>query len=335
MDLSFPYSLKHIALVKMAISLCNNSEIKTLIQQERTEGMLLFTSFAHQHEMFEKFMTFLSNILLPPFLKNKIVCLIMPLTYEFDYWSAEHFFLNKDMNIDLQCYLQWRSSGMINWKKTAESLVQNQKLDINKRFLLSCLYCLKDNVCSIWNEMSAVQKEKNIQNRQFSIVEHWVKWLKHGIEINWSLILRNYIASNHPFFHETPLSLSCFAKELTPIERQEYFRHHIRNNAVCKDDLLEYMFQIEPNERLNIFREHAYHIIFLHLEWPYQEQFMYMINSMWGYLRENEFLYLFLYLTSKQQMRWDFDYSKLVQEFWQKSPPHFKEFVRNTLGLRP
>ncbi|GBM60822.1 hypothetical protein AVEN_162083-1 [Araneus ventricosus] len=325
-----------MALVKIVISVFNNSEIKALIHQERTDGMLILTSFAHQQEMFEKFMRILSNINLPPFLKHKIAWLIIPIIHESDYWRAEHIFLTEDVNIDLQSYLRWRSSGMIDWKKTAENLVQTQKLDVTKRFLLSCLYCLKDYVFAIWNEMSAIQKESIIQDKEFSVVEHWVRWLKHGTEINWSRILRNYIASNHQFFHETPLSLSCFAQELTPGERQEYFRHHIRNSAVCNDDLLVYLHQVEPNERLNMFREHAYHILFLHLEWPNQERFMYVVNSMWGYLREDEFLYLFLYLTARQQqMRRDFDYSKLAQEFWQESPDHLKEFVRNALLPRP
>ncbi|KAF8796754.1 hypothetical protein HNY73_001096 [Argiope bruennichi] len=335
MNLSFPFSLKHIALVKIAIAVFNNSEIKVLIQEQRTDGILILNSFECQQEMFEKLMRKLSNVNLPFILKKKVAWSIIPIANEFEYWRAEHIFLTEDNDTDYQCFICWRSFGMIDWQKTAKNLIQNKMLDTTKRFLLSCLYNFKDDVFNIWNEMSASQKECILQDKEFSIVEHWIMWLKHGIEIHWAHLLRNYVASSHQFFHETPFSLSCFSPELTTNDKQEYFRYHIRNSAVCNDDLLVYIHQMEPNERMRSCREHVYHILFFHLEWPFQDRFMHMANSMWKYLRKEEFLYLFLYLTAKlQKMRRDFDYSTLAQEFWQASPAHFKEFVRNVLRPR-
>ncbi|GIX99030.1 uncharacterized protein CDAR_518971 [Caerostris darwini] len=47
----------------------------------------------------------------------------------------------------------WTSLGTIDYKKTAELLVRGPELDIVKRYKLACVYCLCDDIQSIWESL--------------------------------------------------------------------------------------------------------------------------------------------------------------------------------------
>ncbi|WP_353274787.1 hypothetical protein [Wolbachia endosymbiont (group A) of Ennomos erosarius] len=74
------------------------------------------------------------------------------------------------------------------------------------------------------------------------------------------------------------------------------------------------------------------------LSWPYQNYFMKTAELMWKFLPERDYAVLLLKICDKIESKDEtlkygeeksFDYRKLLREFWNQSPEHYKKYVLN------
>ncbi|GBN56860.1 hypothetical protein AVEN_237107-1 [Araneus ventricosus] len=80
---------------------------------------------------------------------------------------------------DGDCMFYWRSDGMIDGVKTSEQLVLNTNVDIRKRFVLACKYCLQESIQTLWTEMGSSGQTEILESYNFSMVTFWIRRLCH------------------------------------------------------------------------------------------------------------------------------------------------------------
>ncbi|GIX99033.1 hypothetical protein CDAR_518991 [Caerostris darwini] len=155
-DIQLMPCLEQRALRTAAAFLWNQDDIRPL-----TTGFS-FRSFIDDYSMKmwrtnieDKVKEKVSRLLLPKRMKEEISLLIPPIGAEILKWKYYHNeFLNEKLfEFFLTRKLCWTSLGTIDYKKTAELLVRSPKLDIVNRYRLACVYCLRDDIQSLWESL--------------------------------------------------------------------------------------------------------------------------------------------------------------------------------------
>ncbi|GBM07374.1 hypothetical protein AVEN_187906-1 [Araneus ventricosus] len=84
--------------------------------------------------------------------------------------------------VDILPNVQWHLIGGVNVKE-AEILVQNERLDVHFRFVLSCYFCFENDVISLWEIMPEDTKIDIRSNTCISqpFVSYWLKWLDNAV----------------------------------------------------------------------------------------------------------------------------------------------------------
>ncbi|GBM79329.1 hypothetical protein AVEN_104869-1 [Araneus ventricosus] len=160
----FMPSLFHIATVKVALPLFRGFDIETLclafreIQYENSTSSNDGSRKNHgaSYERAKKHL-----LLIPGHLRIKILQAVKGFHYAAEIWREDHLKILKLK--DLKCILHWKSNGSIDTVKTAEHLVQNEKIRTRKRFQIACKYCLEKSVKTLWKEMEASGKTENFE----------------------------------------------------------------------------------------------------------------------------------------------------------------------------
>ncbi|GBM07381.1 hypothetical protein AVEN_187910-1 [Araneus ventricosus] len=78
-------------------------------------------------------------------------------------------------------------------------------------------------------------------------------------------------------------------------------------------------FQKNPPEVLRVF-----------LDWPWHRHFMKLALILFDFLEERDYYFVMWGLWTKIACQWrDYDYIELLEEFWNHSPTHLKEYMRS------
>ncbi|GIY94519.1 hypothetical protein CEXT_357391 [Caerostris extrusa] len=77
----------------------------------------------------------------------------------------------------------------------------------------------------------------------------------------------------------------------------------------------------------------AYDILFNFSIWPFQSLFLHMADQMWTYLSKRDFhsLYAVIHSYAVNESCSNFDYAKLLKEFWNQCPTQLKEGIPKPL----
>ncbi|GFS61579.1 uncharacterized protein TNCV_4312581 [Trichonephila clavipes] len=215
---------------------------------------------------------------------------------------------------------QWNSLGKIDRAKTASMLINNPKLHFKDRYLIALHYGLQDYVVvdkTKENECETmIQMYKNFYGRG-DTGDLWKKCTGEA--------------------HLPHLSLQNLFSTWTTNEKVDFVQSLLMENRMLYSDLLMCLAELDIDERIEIFKMRHFEILASFLDWPFQRQFLDAAKLLLPYFELSSFfcmLYKLLY-ERIMQGRKDFNYIRLLKEFWFQSPFEFKELTELKLIYEP
>ncbi|GFU15011.1 uncharacterized protein NPIL_94741 [Nephila pilipes] len=269
-----------------------------------------------------------STYTIPVSLQEKVADMVRHINSQVEKWTLDHGPVTCP-TIDMRNIFIWKSNGLIDRVKTAEALVQVERLDILKRFVLACFYCLEGDILALWNNMSENDKMRVTNISGSLVVRIWMKWLEDGEEINWRRLAWSSVLN--------PLGLRCFFLKLRPNSKKTWLLTSMRMRILQYDDLFFCLSHLDRKRRRQVYEKCCSQLLESFLEWPFQSAFLDVANQMWSYLKEKEFrnlLHLIMYQRILVEFG-NFNYVELLQEFWKQSPPEYKEYAMSNSVSTP
>ncbi|GFY43229.1 hypothetical protein TNIN_437291 [Trichonephila inaurata madagascariensis] len=145
----------------------------------------------------------IKETLLPPKVQKQLVDIVMVMGLERKHcvcvWYQVHKFIFRTDNIDLRNQLVWLPVGIIDEFGTAHNIIQDETPSIVERFHLACLYCLENDVRSLWANVSRhVRNYVTTLFGQIRCMAYWMQALQNDQELNWGQI--SLYERNEDFF---------------------------------------------------------------------------------------------------------------------------------------
>lgn len=352
-------SLEHIALVRIAISLWQQSDIRNLI-------IKLSVPFKHGNgreywrRIEDKVMKNALQLPQPELLKQRVSGFIKPIGLEILKWiKYSHGSYSNDQYIDLPNVFHWTLQGTIDKAKTAEALIRDPKIDIRTRYNLACIYCLEDHIQELWNKIPV--NRRNI----FHDPEYPMQMIQQDLVYLWTNDLYRIMAttdkpSDCHFQHGSFTSLHAFRvavtygnkaameyflPKLTPADREAALmdaakqvatrcrKYNIFSNADscnehCNEILCFLISHMREENQMEIFKNHAYGVLKCCLDWSLQSCFIKYAPCSVRHLSEEHYLTLLELIINKVTCGFkDCDYLNLFSEFWSLSNTNYKIYV--------
>ncbi|GFY74491.1 uncharacterized protein TNIN_465271, partial [Trichonephila inaurata madagascariensis] len=308
------YTLEEICLVNVATRIYNCFELKknVLHCEEKTKELRIR-----------------EGLQIPLALKDRIVALMKPIELEVHNWMSDHDGILKTSGEESFCEFHWNPDATVDRIRTADALIGSQRLDNPTRFVLSCQYWHGRKIIPVYRKLDAETKEYFLE-RDFdgkdehqSNVEKWIREQK-GTKPNCNVFCRCRT------FRWTDVSLHSRFLDCLPDFNREYVlctkfkeTHKMHIGRFCLSRMSaqnrEYMLAAFPLKVLSIY-----------LFWPCQTFFMEAARKVWRDLSENEFLCLLhIMICQKIIALWtDFNYMKLLRQFWHESPDNLKQYTK-------
>lgn len=268
----------------------------------------------------------ISTTSLPRYVRNELFSVVRIITFEIDNWVKDHSDILSSC-AELQCSLQWKPQGKIDRKKTAKVLIWNDSLSLTDRYSLSCLYYLEGESYYLWSRMCPGEKKVSWAHTRFLpfwFVNDWM--LREGSKSVYT------VADIH-----TPILLRQTFSEFFTQRKLKYLLNSIFWKTMEYEDLILTLSEIDASNREDIFKTCAAQVLEYFLDWPLQNEFIEVADFLWPYLSETNFRYLLeLILYRRIMVGWvDYDYIDLLKEFWSRSPPPHKEYIKQNCIYEP
>ncbi|GIX99037.1 uncharacterized protein CDAR_519011 [Caerostris darwini] len=291
------------------------------------------------------------------------ITLIPPVGSEILKWKYFHDeFLNKKLfEFFLTRKLCWTSLGTIDYKKTAELLVRGPELDLVKRYKLACVYCLRDDIQSLWESLS--EKDQNLfyneedANKvgQQTLIVLWTYIIK-GEERKLNNLIKadenNFTLNQYAFkfaaLTGNKIATKYFFQRLTFEEREKCLLRIAQNVAYkrttctvmycfnsefhrrCFSDVLGYLLnRLNREQQRQIFQNHAYQILSCFQDWPWQDLFLQTAEHMWNFLSEGYHYSILLDRLIENRDKCGYKYQEIFGKYWLQSPSTFKDYMIN------
>ncbi|GFY44911.1 uncharacterized protein TNIN_262641 [Trichonephila inaurata madagascariensis] len=202
----------------------------------------------------------------------------------------------------------WTQDNKIDRYKTAKAIIADDNIDIRERFLLASHYCFQEDVISIWEILDDAQKNF-FQKCDFNIEQKWVNWAGYGRDIDWEEIAL--------------VSRFGVQRYFPKLEREERLRHLKCYKRGIWNDYHELQFCLsilDQNEQKEILEKCPFQILQVFLDWPIHEKLLDVVELLWPYLTEQNFLHiLYLILYQKRLFYWiGYDYVTIVIKLWKR-----------------
>ncbi|KAF8793142.1 hypothetical protein HNY73_004663 [Argiope bruennichi] len=326
--LPFIPSLSHIASAKVAIELHSMVDIEFLLALSRKvqSGNLTIFGKDMQEKYNEKYEKAKKVILhIPTNLRQRIFEIVQYIHDEVGMWKSDHsaiLCLNQDY---IYFTFYWRCDGTIDRTKTAQEIIGNEKINVKKRFVMACIYCLEYEVTYLWAKLELCVKLRIFEKPVNSFVFFWVRWLCYGGFYSWTQYVQNFLMPPLIFSSlGTPIRFSSFLSELRSENRRNFYKFL----ELCHpDDFRFCIYQATKEEQKEILKMHPVKVLLCYLDWPLQTEFLEVADKMWNYLQHYHFGLVLEFLMAVVY-RTDFDYKELLVEFWSRSPDDFKVYAR-------
>ncbi|KAF8782468.1 hypothetical protein HNY73_012750 [Argiope bruennichi] len=294
-------SLSHMCLSKVAFLLYNEFGYKIL--KKRVQEKLL---------------------LIPTNLRKVVLEGVKRVQQEIRRWIVRHE--KKDQYCYYpKCTIFWRSDGTIDRLKTAQEIVRNENIDITARFEIACMYSLVNSVQTLWSALEANgeadQFKKPCTDRHCNVIVHiWVSWLLQEERSDWTEAVHQDL-SLAGFQYFVKPRFSALFRELKPAQRSKFFKYLKFCDA---DDLRFCLYAVSAKEQKEIMKLFAREVLLAHAKWPLTDAFLEIADKSWEFLNPLSFTDVLGRLLEFKNCS-DVDYKYLVEEFWNRSPAHFKE----------
>lgn len=350
-------SLEHITLVKIAITLWNQDDIRALTARFYFRSLILSERRKEWQIVEDRVIEKIPGLLLPGPLEKKVLNFIKPIGLEILKWREYHD-QNFYLGIDLPNELCWTSQGTVDQKKTAEVLIKDENLDITIRYRLACIYCLEDDIRELWNKIpenrrkSFYSEEDPRKVRQQELVVLWTYDIKGEVNKLDNMIERRWQSKCSPYQYAfeyaavggNKAAAEYFLQKLTSKEREEslvrsagYVANRRCNSSrnrtdlpkECYADVLCFLLsQMDKEQEAEVFKGYPRKVLKCFLNWPWQSLFMEAATRMLNFLFEKDCHYFLREMADKAiEGSKDYNYQKLFGEFWQQSPNAYKRYV--------
>lgn len=349
-------SLRHIALVRIAISLWQQHDIRALIVKLCVS--LDPNNVREKWKLIEvKVIKNALHLPQPELLKHKVLEFVLPIGLEILKWIKYNH--GSCYSVDLPNEFHWTLQGTIDKTKTAEALMGDEKIDVRTRYNLACIYCLENRVQELWNKIP--ENHRNI----FHDTEDPIKIMQKDLVYLWTNDLYRIMAmagklDDCHFQHSSFTSLYAFRFAVTNgnIAAVEYFlpklsptdrdaalinaakevasrccEYNVVNN---KDPCKEYSNEIlcfltshmREEQQSEIIKGFPFGVLKCFLNWPFQNCFIKNADLALGFLSEERYLTLLELIINKVLCGFrDCDYQNLFSELWNRGLTNYKTYV--------
>ncbi|WP_250295890.1 hypothetical protein [Wolbachia endosymbiont of Oedothorax gibbosus] len=179
-------SVEDIAVVKIAVEICNNPELKREIlcapgsDYDINKGNYQYGSKKQWNEIIEKKATIILRKLdLPKKLQEKVMGIVPSVGMRMLTWAEYHEgtlgFL-REYSVNFLNSSFFTQQGIIDNKKAAEELMKDESLNIKQKYKLACLYCLTDHIPALYRQMTKEEfydTERPQRISQSELVKFW------------------------------------------------------------------------------------------------------------------------------------------------------------------
>ncbi|GBN65423.1 hypothetical protein AVEN_262647-1 [Araneus ventricosus] len=351
-------TLEEMALRKSVVLFWSEIDILTLIEEFPFKTM--FGKWKLWQETVEyKVKDKISKLVFPESLKRRMNLLVTPIGLQIPEWVnfMEQFFSDSRENLNIQLLKQlcWTSAGVLDYKKTAESLVRLRTLDVVKRFKIACGHCLVDSLPVVWKELPEEYKDVFFQIKLNNIFLFWGD--DKLLQFYWAYVLNGEeykLLERYASFHNYACFSSAdrgnkaateyFFQKITNEERRSFFSsdfHCLLERFLdtrspfdfpkeeCTDVTFYLLSQMTPGEQMQVLRDFPGYLFRIFLHWPWQDLFLDKTDLIWNFLPEgstyNDLLH---HITFKIQFS-EYYFPELFQEFFRRSPSDFKKYFVN------
>lgn len=335
-------SLEYQALFNIAVRLWNHETFRYDVRFPSDE--IIRGYLDKQLGLIERH---INRLPLPKLIKNELLRFSAVVGMEVFKWNEYH--LNKyDLEISIPRPLCWELSGIINYKKTAELLIQDLTVGIYPRFFLACMYGLEDSIKELWLALPGYF-QTNLLHSNADFVFYWANELTDYVHDDpLAQQLDRFFNEDLPLcvfqtsirMCDTPVSEYIFQK-LRPEDKLnlpnlfeetanticELFPRHAQTKFVYPDVLCWLLHKLDEQQREKMYETHPFAVLLCYLEWPKQELFIEMAQCLLQYLSGKHFGFLLMEIASRAMHIKDFNYRKLFRHFWQQSLESHKEYV--------
>ncbi|GBO39753.1 hypothetical protein AVEN_56315-1 [Araneus ventricosus] len=313
-------SLSHIAAVRVAVPLYLGFSIETLKKAcaEIEQGNGTVPGQDNENDLHVKYNRAKKHLLfIPGHLRKSVLDAVKGLREEFLSCLFDHPYIGPD-----KCYFHLRSDGTIDRSKIAREVVVDESIDIRKRFHVACVYNLRRSMWTLWDEMKASGRRENIESART-----FFRFRMHdGFPV---LYLQFPVIRDNPTIWLP--RISTYLPGLEPRDRQR-FLSYLRFST--DDDFLFCLYSATEEELEQILKIYAKRALFLHLQWPRQCLFLETADKMWNFIDVDCFHSLLKCMLIQKATENDYDYGKLFESFWNRSPRHLKKAAKDDPCLR-
>ncbi|GIY00177.1 uncharacterized protein CDAR_20091 [Caerostris darwini] len=309
------HKLEHLSLIRIALILKDTPEFRPAFDFHEDDIML------PSDKVF-------SSMNIPQLLKENLLVYVRYLAVECREWISLHAVYLKGYALDQFPNIRWRWDGRIDRQKTAEAILRAGSASTKHRFRLACGYCFKEDILSLWNEMSEEQREKESQK---SLTRQWIQWILHEERDGWPK------SSEDPIFRDLlyePLLNSVGVRRLLeflpPQERRPCLLEYLNDNgclvSICTANNIDLHYDLRIDE---IFETFCIMALLAYYHWTTQSEFLTLKDQLYPFLEENTFcMFTLLAIVRIRFSCVDEYYVNLFKEFWRGSPAHLKEHCR-------
>ncbi|CAL1291907.1 unnamed protein product [Larinioides sclopetarius] len=363
MSINFVPSLQHFTLAKIAIALCNNHEIKALLDESRSpyscdsrglytvqgnkylpifgrSGHPLYTNEERpvqrhnaNNDILEQIRGRVSGIIallgIGRSLENRILSFIPHIVLEIEKWEEDHPEV-LPAGYDAHVHFCWKSVGTIDRESTAENLLNHGNLPVKNRFLLACLYCMQDHLSSLWDSIYDSHKA------------HLISKCHRGSLLNYWTTCLDGLLSRRSVFPDASCIINVSALRYFYNEHGEDEKRSFLNDVLSKHwknlDLVRFcVSKLCQNGPEELSSSQCHNILRCFLNWPLQSFFLNVSECLLIKLdlaEINDLLHDILRIMNTHQYEGT-EYLNLLKELWEQIPSYHKESLINTPDFQP
>ncbi|GFY49420.1 uncharacterized protein TNIN_300281 [Trichonephila inaurata madagascariensis] len=254
--LNFILSLEHLAMMKIAVDMYNDPEIRAF---ENDSYSITAMPMEKLEPLVKKKMP---NLDIFPRLQQRIIGLMRPISYEITTWLQDHHDILEIKTLEPAIEFSWKSNGTIDRMKTAKNLMRSENFNILLRFRMACVYWSEEDARRLWNEMLPSERRYHCDSY---ICDHKPVW--DTIMTEWTSYLESESEDWTQFPFHRPLSFYCregaalqgnIFQHLSPRERMHVFKEAMADSPVYKK---RFASQMTAKEREEIIAKEPFQIL--------------------------------------------------------------------------
>ncbi|GFS81865.1 uncharacterized protein NPIL_189341 [Nephila pilipes] len=324
------FSLRSLALAKVAVVICNDPEIRVSHYVSRH---LSDECIAKQMKRILLIQKKISNLNLPLVLEKDMNILMGPISDEIAGWKMDHSTILGDTVMGDDMEYIWKDKGTIDRLKTAKHYTECESKDISLRFQMACVYWLEDAAKRLWDEMPETTRRDlsavRSQDQEWeTAVEDWITMLKSGAS-DWR---QHSFSHPLPWYCQDSLVIQGNLLQQLPLGDQMHVLRDVMKKDVPIRTRSFCLSRLDAKQFAEVFEKEPLNGFLGLLHWPFYLQYHEVADRIFANLTEDEFCEGLTRLVF-EKMRWKLSrgaYLRLLNDVWFTSPERFKEHIEHT-----